>query len=145
MKRAFCSLGVAALAACVSSSNRGREPMMAVAALAPPLSERPGALYIGRAELTNAGQETLEDVVRRLRPQWLRWNPTSGSLTGESARASVYTDGIYSGETDALRTIPPKSVIDARYLPPVEARNRFGSACHCVGGVILVRTRSDGD
>jgi hypothetical protein len=66
-------------------------------------------------------------------------------MTGEPARASVYSDGIYSGETDVLRTIPPEVVVDARYLPPVEARNRFGSACHCAGGVILVRTRTDRD
>ncbi|HVE36445.1 MAG TPA: hypothetical protein VNC18_22945 [Gemmatimonadaceae bacterium] len=112
---------------------------------APVLNEGPRALYIGRAEITNVGQETLQDVVLRLRPDWLRWNPTSRGNVEPAARASVYTDGIYSGETEVLRTIPTEVVIDARYLPPVEARNRFGSACHCGGGVILVRTRSDGD
>jgi len=145
MKRPYCSLAVAALAACVSSSNRERNPVLAGPAPAPALSQGPQALYIGRAELTNTGQETLEDVILRLRPHWLRWNPTSRSMPGESARASVYTDRIYSGETDVLRTIPPGVVIDARYLPPVDARIRFGSACHCAGGVILVRTRNDGD
>ena len=135
---------VVALAACVSTSSHGN-PVMAAAAPSPALSEGSRALYIGRAELTNTGHETLADVVLRLRPDWLRWNPTSRGMTGESARASVYTDGIYSGETDVFRTIPPEVVVDARYLPPVEAHNRFGSACHCAGGVILVRTRNDGD
>ena len=135
---------VVALAACVSNPNRGN-PIMAGAASSPALSEGPRALYIGRAELTNTGHETLADVVLRLRPDWLRWNPTSRGITGESARASVYTDGIYSGETDVLRTIPPEVVVDARYLPPVEAHNRFGSGCRCAGGVILVRTRNDSD
>ena len=135
---------VVSLVACVSTSNRGN-PVMAGAALSPALSEGPRALYIGRAEFTNTGHETLADVVLRLRPDWLRWNPTSRDMTRESARASVYTDGIYSGETDVLRTIPPEVVVDARYLPPVEAHNRFGSACHCAGGVILVRTRNGGD
>ena len=135
---------VVALAACVSNSNRGN-PVMVGAASSPALSEGPRALYIGRAELTNAGHETLADVVLRLRPDWLRWNPTLRGMTGEPARASVYTDGIYSGETDVLRTIPPEVVVDARYLPPVEAHNRFGSGCRCAGGVILVRTRNDGD
>ena len=136
--------GVVALAACVSTSNHGN-PVMAGAAPSPALSEGPRALYIGRADLTNTGQETLADVVLHLRPDWLRWNPTSRGTTGEPARASVYTNGTYSGETEVLRTIPPEVVVDARYLPPVEARNRFGSACHCAGGVILVRTRSDRD
>ena len=117
---------------------------MSGTAPAPVLSEGPRALYIGRAEIANVGLETLQDVVLRLRPDWLRWNPTSRANVDPAARASVYTDGIYSGETDVLRTIPAEVVIDARYLPPVEARNRFGSACHCAGGVILVRTRSDG-
>ena len=135
---------VVALAACVSTSNHGN-PVMAGAPRPPALNEGPRALYIGRPELANAGQETMADVVFRLRPDWLRWNPTLRGMTGESARASVYTDGIYSGETDVLRTIPPEVVVDARYLPPVEARNRFGSSCHCAGGVILVRTRNDRD
>jgi len=136
---------MASLAACVSGSNRGSSPMMSGTAPAAVLSEGPRALYIGRAEIANVGQETLQDVVLRLRPDWLRWNPTSRANVGPAARASVYTDGIYSGETEVLRMIPTEVVIDARYLPPVEARNRFGSACHCAGGVILVRTRSDGD
>ena len=136
---------VVALAACVSGSNRERSPMAAASAPPPVLSEGPRGQYIGRAEITNVGQETLLDVVLRLRPDWLRWNPSSRAMAAASARASVYTDGIYSGETDILRTIPTDVVIDVRYLPPVESRNRFGSACHCAGGVILVRTRSDSD
>jgi len=70
---------------------------------------------------------------------------SSRGINEQTARASVYTDGTYSGEIDILKTIPTEVVIDARYLPPVEARNRFGSDCHCAGGVILVRTRGDGD
>jgi hypothetical protein len=134
-----------ALASCISGYNRSRTPLAAGAAQAPVLNEGPRALYIGRAEIAKLEHETLQDVVLRLRPDWLRWNPTSRANVDPSARASVYTDGIYSGETDVLRTIPTEVVIDARYLPPVEARNRFGSACHCAGGVISVRTRSDGD
>jgi hypothetical protein len=136
---------VAALAACVPGSNPGRSPMISNASPTVVLNEGPRALYIGRAEIGNVAQETLQGVVLRLRPDWLRWNPTSRSNVDPPARASVYTDGIYSGETDLLRTIPTEVVIDARYLPPVEARNRFGSSCHCAGGVILVRTRSDGE
>jgi len=143
--RTSCIAVVAALSACAAPSNVGRGPMMSGATAAPVLNEGPRALYIGRAEIAKVGQETLQDVVLRLRPDWLRWNPTSRATIDPAARASVYTDGIYSGETEVLRTIPTEVVIDARYLPPVEARNRFGSACHCAGGVILVRTRSDGD
>ena len=143
--RTSCIASLAALAACVSGSNRGRTPIMSGAAPAAALSEGPRGFYIGRADMANGGEETLQDAVLRLRPDWLRWNPTSRSNAADpAARASVYTDGIYSGETDVLRTIPTEVVIDARYLPPVEARNRFGSACHCAGGVILVRTRGDG-
>lgn len=141
--RTSCIAIVVAIAGCASGSNYGRSPM--IAATAPALSDGPRGLYIGRTEIAGVGQETLQDVVLRLRPDWLRWNPTSRMNADQSARASVYTDGSYSGETEILRTIPTEVVIDARYLPPVEARNRFGSACHCAGGVILVRTRSDGE
>jgi|SRR4029079_2163631 len=143
--RTSCIALMATLAACASTWNPGRTPMMSAAGAASTLSEGPRGLYIGPAEIANVGQETLQDVVLRLRPDWLRWGPTSRANVGPAARASVYTDGIYSGETDVLQTIPTDVVIDARYLPPVEARNRFGSACHCEGGVILVRTRRNGD
>ena len=141
--RTSCIVVAVALTACAPGSNYVRNPMMAGAA--PGLTDGPRGLYIGRTEIANVGQETLQDVVLRVRPDWRRWNPTSRMTTDQAARASVYTDGIYSGEADVLRTIPTEVVIDARYLPPVEARNRFGSACHCGGGVILVRTRSDGE
>ena len=143
--RTSCIAAMAALAACASGSSRARSPIVSAAVPAPVLNEGPRALYIGRTEIANVGQETLQDVVLRLRPDWLRWNPTSRTNTEAAARATVYTDGIYSGETEVLRMIPSEVVIDARYLPPVEARNRFGSACHCAGGVILVRTRSDSE
>src|SRR4029078_4474325 len=97
------------LAACVSGSNRGSSPMMSGTAPAAVLSEGPRALYIGRAQIANGGQETLQDVVLRLRPDWLRWNPTSRANVGPAARASVYTDGIYSGETDGVRVCPSES------------------------------------
>ena len=136
---------VVALAACVSGSNGGRSPITAAAAPVPFASDGAGALYVGRTETADAGLETLHDVVLRFRPEWLRSNPTSRGAGDPMARASVYADGVYSGEIDVLQAIPTRAVIDLRYLPPTEARNRFGSACHCAGGVILVRTRSDGD
>ena len=136
---------VVALAACVSGSKPGPGLMLSGTLPTPVVSEGPRALYIGRAEIANIGLQTVQDVVLRLRPEWLRSNPTWRGTGDSQARASVYTDGIYSGEIDVLQTIPTGAVIDARYLPPVEARNRFGSACHCAGGVILVRTRGDGD
>ena len=136
---------VAALVACVSSANRGRSDLVGDATLAPASSQEPRALYIGQAEVANLGLPTLDDVVLRLRPEWLRTNPTWRSPGGGQARASVYTDGIYSGEIDVLRTIPTEVVIDVRYLPPPEGRIRYGSGCHCAGGVLLVRTRADLD
>ena len=136
---------VAALVACVSSSNRGGSPLSGDATLAPASSKGSRVLYIGRAELANLGVTTMDEVVLRLRPEWLRANPTWRGTGDARGRASVYTDGIYSGEIDVLRTIPTEVVIDVRYLPPAEARIRYGSGCHCAGGVFLVRTRTDVD
>lgn len=137
--RTSCIAVLVALAACVTAPIRDRSPMLADAVLAAG-GGASRALYIGRPELTKSGQEMLQDVVLYLRPDWLRWAPSSRGVSG-LARASVYTDGTYSGEVDVLRTIPSEVVLDVRYLPPVEARNRLGSSCHCAGGVILVRTR----
>lgn len=144
MRSALPYVAALTLAACASGPSQGRDLQMSAATPVRTLNEGPRALYIGRSEMVGNEDETLGAVVFRLRPEWLRWNPSSRTIADQPSRASVYTDGMYSGEVDVLRTIPTEVVIDARFLPPVEARNRFGSACHCAGGVILVRTRSRG-
>lgn len=94
-----------------------------------------------RAELAPLRETALDAALRRLRPEWLRENPSNRQGT-EPARASVYIDNAYAGELETLSLIPASAVIDVSYLGPSAALDRFGSGCRCPGGVILVMIRN---
>jgi hypothetical protein len=129
------------MAACLSRGSRATQPLLTGAIVATPANRSLHARCVDRAEIAPFEQESLDEALRRLRPAWLRVSPSQRGIS-EPARASVYTDDNYSGELDVLRNIPASVAIDVRYLPPVEARNRFGPGCRCAGGVILVRART---
>lgn len=78
------------------------------------------------------------DVVRRLRPNWLRVQsaPTARNPTPE--RPVVYLDGVRSGSVGILRNIEREHVIRLEYLDPTDATQRYGTG-HS-GGVIRVTT-----
>lgn len=94
-----------------------------------------------RAELAPLRETSLDAALRRLRPEWLRENPSNRQGT-KPARASVYIDNAYAGELETLSLIPASAVIDVSYLGPSSALDRFGSGCRCPGGVILVLIRN---
>lgn len=98
------------------------------------------ANQIGRVELAPHDDASLEGVLQRLRPEWLRVNPSSRQIA-EPARASIYIDDAYMGEPAVLRAVPVAAVMNVWFLRPLEAVGRFGAGCHCAGGVILVQTR----
>jgi hypothetical protein len=83
---------------------------------------------------------SLDEAVRRLRPEWLRASP-SARQSAEPGAASVYTRDSYVGGLEALRLIPIAAVEEMRYLTPTAARSWFGMFCRCAGGVIVVTTR----
>jgi hypothetical protein len=101
---------------------------------------KPTADHITHAELAALDRESLDAALLHLRPAWLRLNPSSRQVSA-LARASIYIDDVYSGETTALRLVPTAAVMDAWYLTPFVALGRFGPGCRCAGGVILVQTR----
>jgi hypothetical protein len=82
----------------------------------------------------------LTDALKQLRPEFFRgWlDPHSGPAL---ARPSVYLDDEFVGDVSALQTIPLATVREARLLRPSQAKDRYGSSCHCEGGVIVLRLR----
>lgn len=83
---------------------------------------------------------SLDEAVRRLRPEWMRASP-SARQSAEPGSASVYTRDTYVGGLEALRLIPIGVVEEMRYLTPTAARSWLGMFCRCAGGVIVVTTR----
>jgi hypothetical protein len=105
---------------------------------------------ITREEIRERAVEakTAYDVIRRLRPQFLR-ERSSGSipdLTDSTSNVAatrhpiqVYVNGVRTASSIAeLRDIVSETIIDIRYLNASDATTRFGTGHN--NGAILVRT-----
>lgn len=98
-----------------------------------------GRDVITREEILAANVSTAEEVVRRLRPEFLRSRGQS-SADPNANRPVVYVDGVRAGGPEALRNIAANDVREIRYISAADATTRYGTG-H-VGGVIEVRIRS---
>jgi hypothetical protein len=98
------------------------------------------------------------DLIRELRPQWLRSRGVQslGGPTGSGApspvaprereptgamvfSAAVYVNGARAGTSEILRQILARDLQEARYLNATEASARFGTDHH--GGAIMLTLR----
>jgi hypothetical protein len=96
---------------------------------------------VGADELKPLEDQSLEEALIRLRPNFLRVDPARAALPGSATVPSVYIDNSYAGSPDALRLVPVMAVLEVLYLPPSAAHDRFGAYCPCSAGVIVVVTR----
>jgi hypothetical protein len=87
---------------------------------------------ITQEEIAEVTAATAMDVVRRLRPAWLRVR-TGGD------EAVVYIDRTRRGGLELLRSLVVEVVLEMRYMSPSDATTRFGTGHR--GGVILVTTK----
>jgi hypothetical protein len=76
-------------------------------------------------EIENSHQPTLYDVVRAVRPMWLRPAPTA-IQSGQDSGVSVYLDDQRAGGLDVLRQLPSSAAASIRYYSATEAQSRFG-------------------
>ncbi len=83
-----------------------------------------------------------QEIIERLRPQWLRPRRGAVSMSGMTTAPAirVYLNDIrQQGGTDVLRTILRDEVIELRFVNGVDASARYG-VDHELGAV-LVRTQ----
>ena len=83
------------------------------------------------AEIQGASAQTALDLVRKLRPEYLRIDGSRavlGPAGGRSGAPVVYVDGNRWGGADALSAIPAYLVTEIRRVPAYEARTRYGLA-----------------
>ena len=91
-----------------------------------------------RAEGTDA-----YDIVKRLRPQFLRsrgansFGNAAGGRTNATPRLVV--DGAPAGDIEQLRQVPAMNVREIRYLSSSDATTQFGTGYD--GGAVVVITR----
>jgi hypothetical protein len=117
---------------------------LAACATIPPGSGPPSSLtQIAGTELRNANGTNVEDALRQFRPEFLRANTAYDGRSMRPIAPSVYVDGVLTGTTDVLRMIPVSAVIEVRRLSASAAHDRFGTACRCAGGALLVTTRRE--
>ena len=93
------------------------------------------------ADLANVQGLTAMDAVRQLRPEFLRATGRQASVSSTPPEASVYENDRYAGGIDVLNRFPLRVIAEIRRVEAVEAKARYGTACPCDGGVILVRTQ----
>jgi hypothetical protein len=67
------------------------------------------------------------DLVRRLRPEWLRNRGSSDQPDNDGSReVQVWYNGRRLGNTDTLREISTSQVIEMRWVDPIQARSMYG-------------------
>ena len=85
-------------------------------------------------EIQTVDAATAMDVVRRLRPNWLRF---LGERVGSPV---VYLDGGRRGEPSTLAHILIDNVQDIRYLSAPDATQRYGTG-HTAGAILVTSKR----
>jgi len=99
---------------------------------------RSGPDVITQEEIQNSDESNTLDLIRRLRPAWLRTRSPS-RLGGEPAvEPVVYLDNVKYGAIELLRGLDVQILSEVRYLSGPDATMRFGTG-HS-GGAILVTT-----
>lgn len=87
-------------------------------------------------EATN--HQTAYEVVRSLRPAWLRDRPRSVT-NPDASEVAVYVDGVRVGGISALAQVRAQNIDRMEFMSPSDATTRYGTG-HS-GGAILIMTR----
>lgn len=87
--------------------------------------------------IENAMGLTARQVIRRLRPAWIR--PRSSTVDGRRSTPVVFQDGIQLGGLENLDQMHIRQIQELRYLSGSDATTRYGTGYS--GGAILVFTR----
>ena len=96
---------------------------------------------ISRAEILERGSNSSNamQVIRRLRPAWLRARGSNSFTSAGAMYAVVYVDNIRRpGGLSALFNIPVGEIRTMEFISPANATTRWGTGHQ--SGVILVRT-----
>ena len=116
-------------------------PMLACASAGGSRAGSNNDALITAEEIESSHQPTLFDVVRALRPNWLRPAPTA--LRGDrESELAVYLDDQRAGGLDVLRQLPTTAAASLRFYGATEAQARFGNGnLHGVIQIVSARGR----
>lgn len=112
-----------------------------IAAVSACVSTRHGSTadynLITRAEVEATDLANAYDIVRTLRPRWLR--KAGPASINAPLPVRVYIDGSRMDGPSALRTVPKIVIQEIRYYPPTDAQARWG--LNHTHGAVAVATR----
>ena len=122
----------------ISSANLQSGSTAAAPAVNPALR---GTIVTGSFTTEYFSGETLQDVLRRRLPLYLRPRNAAGSeVPGRADPLAVYIDGAYSGGPEVLNLIPANQVMAVQRMSQTEAMIRFGPK-HNSGALIVTLKR----
>lgn len=92
-------------------------------------------------EIDAAGGEVKDgyDLVKRLRPLWMRRSRGEASVNMATPEVVVYVSGLRRGSLESLRDLPRGSVKEIQRMSGIDATQRFGPGHE--SGAILVTLR----
>jgi len=100
-----------------------------------------GTIITGSFTTEYFSGETLQDVLRRRLPLYLRPRASAGNeVPGRADPLAVYIDGAYSGGLEVLSLIPANQVFAVQRMSATEAAIRFGPK-HNSGALIVTLRR----
>jgi hypothetical protein len=134
---AIVGVGASGCWAGTRNGSDGFEQLVTSTRTSDPKSSR---FFISKTDISNTDAESIDDVVRHLKPDWLRAGPTQRQGT-DSQRAVIYVDDTFLGGIELLRLVQAAEAQSVEYLPPMAARGRFGPSCACPGGAIVISKR----
>jgi hypothetical protein len=124
LQRSALSLSLLLLVACASS---------------PSGSTRDRTLITQR-EIEESALLDAFEIVRALRPEFLRTRGTSSFRVTDPVEAQVYVDGVRTGNPDTLRRLPRDVLREIRYIDAREATTRYGTG-HGAGAILVATKR----
>lgn len=90
-------------------------------------------------EIAEINVSTAYEVVRQLRPEYLRSRGVTSIRDSSAEQPVVYVSGMRLGGLDQLNAIPATDVESIRYISATDATTRWGT--NHTGGVIDVAVR----
>ena len=107
-----------------------------------PATDSPGPTsnrdFILREEIDRGQWTNSYELIRNVRPQWLRVRGRD-TITGDPGVVQVVLDNVRLGGIESLRTLPVSGITYYQWLDGISASQRWGTGYG--NGAILVSTR----
>lgn len=98
---------------------------------------------LSQEEIRDSQYTNLHDVVRALRPNWLRTRGQISIGDPSAGQVVVYLNGVQAGGADYLRQVSAREVLSLEYLNETQASARFGLK-QAGGAAIIIHTVGGG-